>query len=90
MALGREVRRGRANHRRAEKLVEELLRLCGGLPVLTQKWGDFLEELLAGEPGSARTLRALMAVTEVVRLSQSQMASAASPARSQANQHDVS
>jgi hypothetical protein len=83
LALGREIRRGRCNHRRAEGLLRGLSELCGGgIHTVAERWAEFLKELFEKEPGSVRAMRGLMAMVEVIRLaSQEQLAPSAPPAR---------
>ena len=71
LALGREIRRGRGNHKRAAELLEELQTLCGGnLSVVADRWGDSLKDALEKRPGSPRTLKGLVAMMGAIRLAQ--------------------
>ena len=83
LALGREIRRGRGNHKRAAELLEELQTLCGGnLSVVADRWGDFLKEGLEKRPGTPRTLKGLIAMMGAIRLAQkAETVPAAPPAR---------
>ena len=69
LALGREVRRGRGNHKRAAELLDQLQELCGGnLRMVAEKWAEFLSETAEQRPATPRVLKGLVTVAEVLRL----------------------
>jgi len=71
LALGREIRRGRGNHKRAAELLDQLQRLCGGnLKLVAEQWGEFLAETAEKRPGTSRALKGLITVAEVLWLAQ--------------------
>jgi len=69
LALGREVRRGKGNHARAAELLDQLQRLCGGnSKMVTEKWAEFLSETAKKRPRTARVLKGLVTVVDILRL----------------------
>ena len=69
LTLGREIRRGRGNHKQAAELLDQLQELLGGnMEVVAKKWAEFLFETAEKRPGSPRALKGLIAVADVIRL----------------------
>jgi len=67
LAVGREVRRGRAHYRSTRDLLEELRDLCGSWKAVADAWSRLVEDSAQKRPGGLRAINQLRAMFAVIR-----------------------
>jgi len=67
LAVGREVRRGRAHYRSTRELLEELRDLCGSWGAVADEWAKLVEESARKRPGGLRAINQLRAMVAIIR-----------------------